>query len=157
MAGPLKTLTQKHKIKGKIVVVAAQWHEDIIDALCQSACAALLHAGIKKSNIITVKTPGSFELPLAALCAARQKNVAGVVCLGCLIEGETPHFHYIAQAVAQGLMDVSLSTQKPVGFGVLTARDKKQAQDRAGGKWGNKGEEAAAAVLEMARLGDVRF
>lgn len=149
MAGILKSLTQKHTVKGKIALAVAQWHEDITEALYQSAYAALLRAGMKKSNILTIKTPGSFELPLAALRAAQQNEVAGVVCLGCLIEGETPHFHYIAQAVTQGLMDVSLSTKKPIGFGVLTTRNKKQAQDRAGGKWGNKGEEAAATVLEM--------
>lgn len=149
MAGHLKTFTQKHKIQGKIALVVAQWHEDITDALYQSAYSTLLRAGMKKSNIIIIKAPGSFELPLAALRAARQKQVVGVVCLGCIIEGETPHFHYISQAVTQGLIDVSLTTEKPIGFGVLTTRDKKQALDRAGGKWGNKGEEATAAVLDM--------
>ncbi|MEQ8423860.1 MAG: 6,7-dimethyl-8-ribityllumazine synthase, partial [Cyclobacteriaceae bacterium] len=105
--------------------------------------------GAKKNNISRVDVPGSYELPLAAQRMAKQKDIAAVICLGCVIQGETPHFDYICNAVANGIMRVNLDSGKPVAFGVLTALDKKQAIERAGGKYGNKGEEAAVTVVEM--------
>jgi len=93
--------------------------------------------------------PGTFELSLAGLWMAEEKHVDAVICLGCVIQGETPHFDYICQAVAYGVTEASLKSRKPVIFGVLTTLNKQQALDRAGGKYGNKGEEAALTALKM--------
>jgi 6,7-dimethyl-8-ribityllumazine synthase len=93
--------------------------------------------------------PGSFELPLGAQQMAETKNIDAVICIGCVIQGDTPHFDYICQAVAFGIMKVNLKFNKPVAFGVLTTLNKKQALERAGGKLGNKGEEAALTVVKM--------
>jgi len=152
MAGPLTTASGKllgkftHK---KIGIVVSEWNPEITEALLDGAHAALMSAGVKKRNIQVTRVPGSFELPLAAQWMARQKRLDGVIALGCVIKGETPHFDFICQAVAQGIMRVNLDTNKPVAFGVLTTLTKMQAMDRAGGKLGNKGEEAAVTVLQM--------
>src|SRR5690606_37097757 len=110
---------------------------------------ALVTGGVKRSNISVTKGPGTYELPLGALRLATKRDIAAVICIGCVIQGETPHFDYICQAAALGIMEVGLKTQKPVIFGVLTTLNKQQAMDRAGGKYGNKGEEAAYTALEM--------
>jgi len=152
MAGPLKTTSEKSKLNisnKKFAIVVAEWNEEITEALFQGAHEALLQLGAKKSNLIRVNVPGSYELPLAAQRMAKQKDIAAVICLGCVIQGETPHFDYICNAVANGIMRVNLDTGKPVAFGVLTTLDKKQALERAGGKYGNKGEEAAVTVVGM--------
>ena len=152
MAGTLKSATGKKKINissKKFGIVVAQWNEEITEALYEGAYEGLLRLGAKKSNITRVNVPGSYELPLAAQRLAKQKDTAAVICLGCVIQGETPHFDYICDAVANGLMRVNLDSGKPVAFGVLTTLDKKQALERAGGKHGNKGEEAAVTVVEM--------
>lgn len=152
MAGTLTSFTGKRnrKLAGKkIGIVVSSWNSEITEALYEGAKAALLAAGLRKRNLFLSRVPGSFELPLAAQWMAEQKSIDGVVALGCVIQGETPHFDYICQAVANGLMTVNLSSGKPVAFGVLTTLNKKQAEERAGGKLGNKGEEAALTVLEM--------
>ncbi len=152
MSGPLKTASGKNNINltnKKFGIVVAEWNEEITEALFQGAHEALLQLGAKKSNLIRVNVPGSYELPLAAQRMAKQKDIAAVICLGCVIQGETPHFDYICNAVANGIMRVNLDTGKPVAFGVLTTLDKKQALERAGGKYGNKGEEAAVTVVGM--------
>ncbi len=152
MAGILTTLSGKRDMKlanKKIGIVLAEWNSDITEALFEGAYSALLTSGLRKKNIILRKVPGSFELPLAALWLAEKKDIVGVICLGCVIRGDTPHFDYICQAVAQGIMQVGLSSGKPIAFGVLTTLNKKQALERAGGKLGNKGEEAAVTVLQM--------
>lgn len=152
MAGILKQQSGKSSINlsDKIFsIVVAEWNEDITEALCAGAQEALLKAGVKKKNIRVVWVPGSFELPLAARWEAEKKKVAAVICLGCVIQGDTPHFDYVCQGVTQGTMDVMLRTGKPVAFGVLTTLNKKQALERAGGKLGNKGEEAAATAIRM--------
>ena len=153
MAGPLKSGTpgKRGKITGKIAIVLSRWNEDITGALLQGAVDCLKAAGIRKSNLIIREVPGSFELPLAAQQFAEKRNTAGVICIGCLIKGDTPHFDYISGAVAQGIMDVNLKTGKPVIFGVLTTNTRQQSIDRAGGKLGNKGEEAALTLLELLR------
>lgn len=127
----------------------SSWNSEITEALLEGARATLIAAGLRKRNILVSRVPGSFELPLAAQWMTDQKGIDGVVALGCVIQGETPHFDYICQAVANGLMNVNLSSGKPVAFGVLTTLNKKQAEERAGGRLGNKGEEAALTVLEM--------
>ena len=135
--------------KKKFAIVVAEWNEDITEPLFQGAYNALIELGVKKQNVLRKTVPGSFELPLAAQWMAEKKEVAAVICLGCVIQGDTPHFDYVCQAVAYGIMKVNLKTNKPVAFGVLTTLNKKQAMDRAGGKFGNKGEEAALTVVKM--------
>lgn len=155
MAGTLTTHTGKKSRKlanKKVGIVVSSWNSEITEALYEGARNTLAAAGIRKRNIILSRVPGSFELPLAAKWMADQKSIDGVIALGCVIQGETPHFNYICQAVANGLMKVNLASGKPVAFGVLTTLNKKQAEDRAGGKLGNKGEETAATVLEMLAL-----
>ncbi len=155
MAGNLTSVSEKSKIdlsKKTFAIVVAEWNEEITEPLFQGAHDALVKLGTKKKNIIRKNVPGSFELPLAAQWMAEKKEVDAVICLGCVIQGETPHFDYICQAVAQGIMKVNLKLNKPVAFGVLTTLNKTQAMDRAGGKYGNKGEEAAVTVVKMLEL-----
>jgi len=155
MAGTLTSVSEKSKIdlsKKSFAIVVAEWNEEITEPLYQGAFDALLKLGAKKKNIIRKNVPGSFELPLAAQWMAEKKEVDAVICLGCIIQGETAHFDYICQAVAYGVMKVNLKSNKPVAFGVLTTLNKKQAMDRAGGKYGNKGEEAALTVVKMLEL-----
>jgi 6,7-dimethyl-8-ribityllumazine synthase len=132
--------------------VVAEWNEDITEALYEGAYQGLLSLGAKKSNIVRKNVPGTFELTLASLWAAEKKDIDAVISLGCVIQGETPHFDYICQAVAYGITEVNIKTKKPVIFGVLTVLNKKQALERAGGKLGNKGEEAAVTAVKMLEL-----
>lgn len=155
MAGTLKSVSERSTVAlagKKLAIVVAEWNEEITEPLFQGAFDALVKLGVKKKNIIRKNVPGSFELPLAAQWLAEKKNVDGVICIGCVIQGDTPHFDYICQAVAYGIMKVSLKTNKPVAFGVLTTLNKQQALERAGGKYGNKGEEAALTVVKMLEL-----
>lgn len=152
MAGTLKSIRGKSAIKlagKKFALIVSAWNEEITEALYQGACQALLKLGATKSDLIRKNVPGSYELPLGAQRMAKRKDIDAVICLGCVIQGETPHFDYICQAVANGIMRTSLDSGKPVAFGVLTTLNKKQALERAGGKYGNKGEEAALTAVEM--------
>jgi 6,7-dimethyl-8-ribityllumazine synthase len=154
MAGQLKSVIAQSSIKlgsKKIALVVAEWNEEITESLYAGAVAGLITAGISKKNIIRLSVPGSFELTLGAQRMAKRNDVAAVLCLGCVIQGDTPHFDYICQAVAYGITEVNLKFNKPVVFGVLTTLNKKQALERAGGKLGNKGEEAAHTALAMLR------
>ncbi len=152
MAGALKSVSGKSKLNlttKKFAIVVAEWNEDITEALYQGAHDAFLKLGVKKKNILRKNVPGTFELPLGAQWMAEKKEIAAVVALGCVIQGDTPHFDYICQAAANGIMTVNLTSNKPVAFGVLTTLNKKQALERAGGQLGNKGEEAALTVIRM--------
>ncbi len=152
MAGPLKSSRVKTKsgiARKRVAIVVAEWNEEITEALYEGAVAALLAHGVPKKNIIRKSVPGSFELSLGGLLMARKKDIHAVICLGCVIQGETPHFDYICQAVAYGITQANLITGKPVIFGVLTTSNKQQAEDRAGGRYGNKGEEAALSAIQM--------
>lgn len=152
MAGILpsgKIKTSKKISTKKFAIVVAEWNEEITEALYEGARQALLAHGVKPANIIRKNVPGSFELTLGGLWMAEKKDVAAVLCLGCVIQGDTPHFDYICQAVANGITEVNIKTKKPVIFGVLTTLTKQQALDRAGGKLGNKGEEAALTAIKM--------
>lgn len=152
MAGPLKSgkISSKRNVtKKKIAIVVASWNEEITEALYSGAVAGLVANGVRQENIIRKNVPGSFELSLGALWMAEKKEIDAVICLGCVIQGETPHFDYICQAVAYGITEAGLKTRKPVVFGVLTTLNKKQALERAGGKYGNKGEEAALTAIAM--------
>jgi 6,7-dimethyl-8-ribityllumazine synthase len=152
MPGVLKSGAVKSKSnfsKKKFAIVVAEWNEEITEALYQGAFNNLTESGIKKQNIIRKNVPGTFELTLGALWMGERKDIDAVICLGCVIQGDTPHFDYICQAVAYGITEVGIKTKKPVIFGVLTTLNKKQAFERAGGKFGNKGEEAALTALKM--------
>jgi 6,7-dimethyl-8-ribityllumazine synthase len=152
MAGPLKSGKVKTGVSlssKKFAIVVAEWNEEITEALYEGAMEGLLNNGVKKTNIIRKNVPGTFELSLGALWMAEKKQIDAVICLGCVIQGETPHFDYICQAVSYGITEASLKTKKPVIFGVLTTLNNKQALERAGGKYGNKGEEAALTALKM--------
>lgn len=155
MPGHLTSVNSPSKIKIsnlKFAIVVADWHEEITQSLYEGAREALLQLGANPKNIIRKNVPGSFELSLGAQLMAQRKEIAAVICLGCVIQGETPHFDFICQAVAHGITDVNLKYNKPVAFGVLTTLNKKQALERAGGKYGNKGEEAAVTVVQMLAL-----
>lgn len=155
MAGTLKSVSGKSKLnlaKKKFAIVVAEWNEEVTEALYEGAYHGLVSLGVNKKNIVRANVPGSFELSLGALLMAEKKDIAAVIALGCVIQGETPHFDFICQAVAYGITEVNLKTRKPVAFGVLTTLDKKQALERAGGKYGNKGEEAAVTVVRMLEL-----
>ena len=155
MPGILKSVSSKTSLKlgqKKIAIVVAEWNEEITESLYQGAFSALVEMGVKKKNIIRKNVPGSFELSLGAQFMAQKKDIAAVICLGCVIQGETPHFDYICIAVANGITNVNLKFNKPIAFGVLTTLNKKQALERAGGKYGNKGEEAAITVVKMLEI-----
>lgn len=133
-------------------IVVAEWNAHITHALYEGCYDTLLKHGAKPENIHTVQVPGSFELPAGARILHGQKNPDAVICLGCVIKGETQHNEYINQAVAQGLTHLSLATGKAFLFGILTTDTEQQALDRAGGKHGNKGVETAIAAIRMAAL-----
>jgi 6,7-dimethyl-8-ribityllumazine synthase len=138
---------------GKIGIVVSEWNEEITNALKEGALAFLKDAGIKQENISVISVPGSFELPFtASMLMDTDDDIDGVICLGCIIQGETRHFEFIAQAVANGIMRISQDYVIPVIFGVLTCNTLEQAQERAGGKHGNKGVEAAYTCLRMIGL-----
>ena len=131
-------------------VVVARFHEAISKRLLDGALEAFRSHGCHPSDVEVHWVPGSFELPLVALCLARTGRFVAIVCVGVVIRGETPHFEHVAREAAAGIREVSLVTGIPVTFGVVTALSEEQAWDRAGGKVGNRGEEAALAALEMA-------
>lgn len=135
----------------KVAIVVSKWNNEITEALFNGAFSVLSGAGITTENILRLNVPGSFELPQGAQ-AALSINPDAVICLGCVIQGETRHFDFICDSVANGIMDVGLRSGKPVIFGVLTTENIQQAMERAGGSLGNKGEEAAIAALEMIDL-----
>lgn len=133
----------------KFGIVVSEWNSEITEALYSGAVETLIQNGAKRENVIRKTVPGSYELTLGAQWLAKDNGVDSVICLGCVIQGETPHFDYICQAVAYGITNVGLKYDKPVIFGVLTTLTMQQALDRAGGKHGNKGDEAAATAIKM--------
>ena len=138
--------------KMRIGIVVAEWNIAITGKLLDGAVKTLTKNGVKKNNITIKYVPGSFELTLGAQFLCEDKKIDVVICLGCVIQGETRHFDFICDAVAHGITNVSLKYNKPVIFGVLTPNTLKQAQERAGGKYGNKGDEAAVTALKMVSL-----
>jgi 6,7-dimethyl-8-ribityllumazine synthase len=135
---------------GRFAVVAARFNEPITKRLVDGALHALDTGGVKATQIDVQWVPGSFELPQAAMHLARTGRYAGIICLGVVIRGQTPHFEHVAREAATGIREVALTTGVPATFGVITALDEAQAWQRAGGEVGNRGEEAADAALEMA-------
>ncbi|MFN3997981.1 6,7-dimethyl-8-ribityllumazine synthase [Algoriphagus sp.] len=155
MATALKSLSE-HSSKNiqdistkKFVIIVSEWNEEVTEALYSGAYQTLLQHGASKENIIRKNVPGSFELTLGAQWCAQDESIDAVLCLGCVIQGETRHFDFICDAVAHGITNVALKYNKPVIFGVLTPNTQKQAMDRAGGKHGNKGDEAAITAIKM--------
>ncbi len=133
-------------------IVVAEWNFEITSALAKGAVNTLKKHGASEENIITKFVPGSFELPLGGQYFAELENVDAVILLGCVIQGETRHFDYICTGVTKGTVDLNLKYNKPFVFGVLTTDNRQQALDRAGGKLGNKGDEAAITAIKMAYL-----
>lgn len=136
----------------KFGIVVAQWNAKITGALLSGAVDGLLQHGAEEEDIQVIEVPGSYELTSGADMVLRNKNIDAVICLGCVIQGETRHFDFICDAVANGITNVSIKNNKPVIFGVLTTDNEQQALDRAGGKHGNKGEEAAITAIQMAHI-----
>jgi 6,7-dimethyl-8-ribityllumazine synthase len=148
---PYKTLAGSLDATGlRIGVVISRFNEFITEALAQGAFAILEKHGCAAENITVVKVPGAWELPIAAKALAPQCDA--IVAIGAVVRGDTPHFDYVAAGASNGLGSVSLDTNVPIAFCVLTTNDMQQAMDRAGGKAGNKGEEAAEVAIELANL-----
>jgi len=136
----------------KFGIAVAEWNWKITGAMLEGAVSLLKAQGCKDEDIIVKRVPGTFELTVAAQFFAEYTDVDAVIVLGCVIQGETRHFDFICQGVTQGVTQVSLTWNMPVIFGVLTTNDEQQALDRAGGKHGNKGDEAAATAIAMVAL-----
>ncbi len=158
MATALKNLSEHEKValrkpeKLRIAIVTAHWNTHITQALEAGAADTLRQHGLTEAHIRIEKVAGSYELPLAAQWLATEWKADAVIALGCLIKGETPHFEYISEAVAHGLMELNIKHNLPFIFGVITVLTEQQALDRAGGIHGNKGVEAAVTALQMIAL-----
>ena len=133
-------------------IVVSEWNPQITGELYNGAYDTLVENGVNPSKIVTKTVPGSFELSFGADALARSGKFDAVICLGCVIQGETRHFDFICNAVANGITNVSIQREVPVIFGVLTTNNMQQAIDRSGGKHGNKGVEAAVTALKMAEF-----
>jgi 6,7-dimethyl-8-ribityllumazine synthase len=137
----------------KFAIVVAEWNAEITGNLYNGALKTLLENGVPETQILSVAVPGSFELTAAAeILLSKRPDLDAVICLGCVIQGDTKHFDFICDAVANGLTNVGIKHAKAVIFGVLTTNNLQQAIDRAGGIHGNKGDEAAITALQMAQL-----
>lgn len=136
----------------KFGIVVSDWNSEITGSLLDGAISTLIKHGTDEKNITVIHVPGSFELPSAAQVVARNGAVDAVLCLGCVIQGETKHFDYICQGVTSGIMDLNLRYNIPFIFGVLTTLSHEQAMERAGGKHGNKGDEAAITAIKMIQI-----
>src|SRR4051794_11791680 len=146
--------TQQSAAVHTFAVVVAKFNDFITDRLQRGALAALESAGAGGAAVTLIRVPGAFEIPMAARHAAETGQFSAIVCLGCLIRGETPHFEYIASAVVHGLTSASADTGIPITFGVLTTNSIEEALQRAGDGPSNKGWEAAVAAIEMAGIAD---
>jgi 6,7-dimethyl-8-ribityllumazine synthase len=138
--------------KMRFGIVVSDWNTEITGALLKGAVRTLKKHGTTTKNIVIKHVPGTFELTLGAQFLAEYDDLDGVICLGCVIQGETPHFSYICQGITQGITQLNLDYNLPFIFGVLTTNNHQQAADRAGGKHGNKGDEAAVTAIKMAAL-----
>jgi len=145
-----RTISVKLDAAGKrFALLAARWNDFITQRLVDGAADALVRHGADPERIDRILVPGSFEIPLAAQALARGGRHDAIVCLGCLLRGQTAHYDLIAAEVTKGIAQVSLATGVPISFGVITADTLEQAVDRCGGKHGHKGAEAALAAVEM--------
>ncbi len=136
----------------RFALIVSRFNEDVTEGLLAGARQALSEAGVRDDAVAVFHVPGAFEIPLAAKHAAESGEFAAVICLGCLIKGDTMHFEYIADAASHGIMRVALETGVPIAFGVLTTLTDAQAEERAAPGPCNKGREAALAAVEMVRV-----
>ena len=133
-------------------IIVSEWNHDVTSALLKGAFETLLKLGAKEDDILVHWVPGSFELTFGAKLLAERGKVDAVLCLGCVIQGDTPHFTYVCEGVTQGITQLNLQYNIPFIYGLLTTLNLEQAQDRAGGKLGNKGDEAAVTAVKMIHL-----
>jgi 6,7-dimethyl-8-ribityllumazine synthase len=146
-------------IEGKIIaeglrfgIVASRFNDFICGKLIEGALDALKRSGADEKDISIIRVPGAFEIPIAAKKLAKSGNCDAIICLGAVIRGATPHFEYISSEVSKGIASVTLETEMPVAFGIITSDTIEQAIERAGTKSGNKGWDAAISAIEMANL-----
>lgn len=133
----------------RFLIVVSRFNATETDQLLEGAATCLVEHGVAEADIDTVRVPGAFEIPGAVAVALRHGRYDGIVALGCVIRGETPHFEFVAGETARGLQELAMAHDVPIGFGVLTTDTREQALARAGGPHGNKGREAALTTLEM--------
>lgn len=158
---PAQAEARPKVIEGKLVVppgarfalVASRFNHFIVDRLVEGALDAIVRHGGAPENVVVIRVPGAWEIPMAVGRIARKRGVDAIVALGAVIRGSTPHFDYVAAEVSKGVASVSLDTGVPVAFGILTTESIEQAIERAGTKSGNKGWEAAVSAIEMVALG----
>ena len=151
-----KTLEAHLNAEGKkFALVVSRFNEFITDKLLSGALDALVRSGAKDSDIQIVKVPGAFEIPLVAKKMATKKKINAIICLGAVIRGATPHFEYVSAEVSKGIAQVSLESEVPIIFGIVTTDTIEQAIERAGTKAGNKGWSAAMSAVEMANLMEI--
>lgn len=136
----------------KFAIVVAEWNHNVTHPLSEGALKTLIENGVNKDDVIVSYVPGAFELALGAQYHLEKGDVDAVICIGCVIQGDTKHFDFICNGATQGIMDLNLKYNKPVIFGILTPNTLQQALDRAGGIHGNKGDEAAVTALQMVNL-----
>ncbi len=149
----IKTVEGMLDAKGlKFALIAGRFNDFIVDKLTGGAVDYLLRHGADREDMTIIKLPGAFEMPVVAKKVAASGKYDGVICLGAVIRGSTPHFDYVSAEVSKGIASASMDTGVPIGFGVLTVDTLEQAIERAGSKAGNKGVEAAHAVLETVRV-----
>ena len=149
----MPTFEGQLKAEGKsFAIVASKFNELIVSSLIEGAQSTLRQFGVKDEDILLVRVPGAYEIPPVALRLARSEKFDGVICLGTVIRGATPHFDYVAGESAKGIAHAGLSTNIPIVYGILTTETIEQAMERAGTKSGNRGSDAAQAAIEMADL-----
>ena len=149
----IQTIEGQLSAKGlKVALVAARFNDIIVDRLIGGAVDYLTRHGMERENLTIVRVPGAFELPLVCQKLAKSGRYDGIVALGAVIRGATPHFDYVCSEATKGIAHISLDTGIPIGFGLLTTENIEQAVERAGSKAGNKGVDAAAAMLETVRV-----
>jgi 6,7-dimethyl-8-ribityllumazine synthase len=136
----------------RFAIIVSRFNGFITDRLLEGALDALKRHGADDGLIEIFRVPGAFEIPLVAKKIAKRQDIDAVICLGAVIKGGTPHFHYVASEVTKGIAMVSLDSEKPVAFGILTTESVEQAVERSGTKAGNKGSDAAMSVIEMVNL-----
>lgn len=136
----------------RFAIIVAEWNKNITSKLLDGALSALRKAHCTRDDIMIEWVPGTLELPMAAQICSETLEIDAIIALGCVIRGDTPHFDYVCKGAFEGLMKVQLENDIPITFGILTTEDQQQAIDRAGGKLGNKGFEAAVAAIRMAEM-----
>ena len=133
----------------RIGIVASEWNREVTERLCEGAYQSLLRHGVRPENIFVEWVPGSFELTFGARCMAENLKINAVVVIGCVVRGDTPHFDYVCSSVTQGITELNIKYDIPFIFGVLTTDNMHQAEARSGGRYGNKGDEAAITAIKM--------